>query len=277
MRCGCGEGCGCEAVAGQNMVITGSGSTANPWVFNAVLNCDDARACFTGGDALNYDVTTGDFDVCLSTDANNNIAFGTDGCLYVPPGSNAVTTGCGLTGTGVMASPLRVDVPSTWGFPCDIATNGSDVVCDTTTGQLKGEPPYTPRYVQFVESRNYPDLLAPAVTTTVDNFQYNIVNADPCRAAMIHVSTELDIDFDLPPNSGASMSLGEELWYTANSGSVTIQDSHNQVGRTRNQILSLAPGTALVVNVDPQIGRGTGGATYNRIQVNERFMFFPIG
>lgn len=326
-RCGCGSSlCNCTVIAGAGVTVTGSGTSANPYIVSTgTVPCSVVRPCISAGNGASYDSSTGVITARLSGDPNNGMSFGNDGGLYstalcsqvrpcisatngaaynpatgvitadlsqdagnnlvlgtdnglfVPTGAATVSVGCGLTGDGSAGNPVASSSPTTWSFPCAIATNGSAVVCDTTTGQLKGEPPYTPRYIQFVESRNYANLAVPAVTTTVDTFTYNITNTDPCRAAMIHVSTELDVDFDLPPGSGASMSLGEELWYTANTGTTTILDTHNQIGRTRNQTLSLAPGAALVVNVDPQLGRGTGGATYNRIQVNERFMFHPIG
>ncbi|MEU1815124.1 hypothetical protein ABZ543_07995 [Streptomyces roseifaciens] len=277
-----GNGASYDSATG---VITArlSGDANNPVVFGtdgglyATVPCSQVRPCISATNGAAYNPATGVITADLSTDAGNNIVLGTDSGLYVPTGAATVSVACGLTGDGSAGNPLTVNAPTAWGFPCAIATNGSDVVCDTTTGQLKGEPPYTPQYVQFVESRNYANPLVPAVTTTVDTFAYTITNNDPCRAAMIHVSTELDVDFNLPANSGAAMSLGEELWYTANTGATAITDTHNQIGRTRNQTLSLAPGASLNVTVDPQLGRGSGGATYNRIQVNERFMFHPIG
>lgn len=79
------------------------------------LNCAAVRTCFTGGDALNYDPTTGDFDVCLSTDPGNTIVLGTDGCLFVPAGaftllsSDTPTVNTTITGGNTVSADVIID------------------------------------------------------------------------------------------------------------------------------------------------------------------------
>lgn len=84
----------------------------------AAFSCAAARLCFSGGDALNYDSSTGDFDVCLSTDVGNTITLGTDGCLFVPAGAvlvadtptvNLTLTGATITGD-VIIDPLASNI-----------------------------------------------------------------------------------------------------------------------------------------------------------------------
>ncbi len=147
--------------AGPNITITNG-------VITGTFDCDEARACFTGGDSINYDATTGDFDLCLSTDAGNAAVLGTDGCLYVPPGGGTATViadgnGTQLTGAGTAGSPYTVNVVpgcgitasadgvaanvQAWPYPCPPETNGGGVYCDAN-GELKVAPAQNPMTMQ---------------------------------------------------------------------------------------------------------------------------------
>ncbi|WP_327415392.1 hypothetical protein [Streptomyces sp. NBC_01233] len=79
------------------------------------VECADVRTCFTAGDGIDYDPATGEIAAQLSTDAGNTVAFGTDGGLYVPPGSGTALQGGDtptasntVTGTGAAGDPYVV-------------------------------------------------------------------------------------------------------------------------------------------------------------------------
>ncbi|MFH8577119.1 hypothetical protein [Streptomyces zaomyceticus] len=79
------------------------------------VECADVRTCFTAGDGIAYDPATGVIAAQLSTDAGNTVAFGTDGGLYVPPGSGTTVQGgdtptatSTVTGTGAAGDPYVV-------------------------------------------------------------------------------------------------------------------------------------------------------------------------
>lgn len=276
-RCGCGGQCQCAHISGDGVTVTGSGTPNNPWVSNATIaDCADVRQCLTGGDALNYDQATGDFDVCLSSDAGNNLTLGTDGCLYAPVGSNAVTAGCGLAGNGTVGSPLVANTQP-WAFPCDPETGGSAISCDAN-GELRGEPKYAFYYDQLSETRNYPNLVVPAgFDVTADTFTFTWTNPDPCRSVITILEREVDVDFDLPPGAGASSGHGtDEMTYTRNTGTTTINDQHTQTTKVFRQALVIPPGGTDTSNLAVTVGRGTNGATYNRIQVFIRAMMFTV-
>lgn len=54
------------------------------------VDCTDVRTCFTGGQSIN--ITSGVIDVCISTDVDNALTLGTDGCLYIASSATTAVT-----------------------------------------------------------------------------------------------------------------------------------------------------------------------------------------
>lgn len=140
-----------------DLSITGDGTAGNEYHISAVvklsatagnlltadgtglyLSCAQVRGCLIAGDGIAYNSTTGEISVKISTDGGNTAAIGTDGGVYVPPGS-AVFTDCGITGDGTGGSPIAVDTGgAVWPFAC-ADTSGAAVYC-SSDGALRVDP-----------------------------------------------------------------------------------------------------------------------------------------
>ncbi|HEX5567947.1 MAG TPA: hypothetical protein VFY14_13650 [Streptomyces sp.] len=252
--------------AGTNVVVSGSGSQANPYVVSATVPCEETRGCLSAGPGVNYDPATGVIAARVSGQSGNNLAVGPDG-LYVPTGAATVSTGCGLTGNGSGSSPVRV-ATGTWPYPCSPATAGGVIVCDAN-GVLRGEPRGRISYVQNGETRNYADLTVPTGTAIVpvDSFSLTVTNPDPCRPAVVLFEREFDVSFNLPAGAGAAWGAdGDEMYYMRNSGSSAITNIHSQLTKVYQALASLGPGATTTITIPVELGRGSGGANYNRIQ-----------
>lgn len=272
-RCGCGtaSGCGCALQAGTNTTVTGSGTQSNPWVVNAVTNCAQVRGCLSAGCGVTYDSATGVIASRVSTDVNNALECRANG-LFVSAGAATVTAGCGLTGNGSPADPLTVN-GGTWPYACDIAANGSVIVCDPATGQLYGEPPTQTVFFQETTNTVYPDLAVPASsgapTFVAKTETLTFDNPSTCKTARTYVFLEADVDFDLPPGGEAAYTInGDEMWRDRNTGSSTQAARHTQTSRMFST--NILPGGTFTFTEEVRIGRGAGGATYSRIQTAVR-------
>ncbi|MEV5012848.1 hypothetical protein [Streptomyces sp. NPDC055692] len=266
-RCGCGGGlCNCTVQAGNNVTVSGSGSAANPYVVSSEVRCSDVRGCLSGGPGVTFNPSTGQISAGLSTQAGNNLTIRPDG-LFVPTGAATVSTGCGLTGNGSGSSPVRVNT-ATWPYACSPATSGGVIVCDAN-GVLRGEPRGRISYVQNGETRNYNDVLVPTSTAVVpvDTFSLDVTNPDPCRSAVVLFEREFDVSFNLPAGAGAAWGAdGDEMYYMRNSGSSAITNIHSQLTKVYQALAALGPGASSTITIAVELGRGTGGANYNRIQ-----------
>ncbi len=268
-RCGCGGGaCNCTLAPGPGVTIEGSGSPANPYVITADggTDCAAVRACLSAGNGITYNAATGVIGALISPAAGNNLQVGPQG-LYVPTGASTITTGCGLTGNGSGASPARVNSVA-WPYACPAETAGGVVSCDVN-GNLRSEPRAQLSFVSFTESRDYANLTVPAGTDVVaDTFTTNFTNPDTCRPAMLLIERECDVDFNLPAGAGAAYGQDtDEVYYVRNSGSSAITDAHSQTAKVYMHTASVAPGASVAVSFPVTLGRGSSGATYNRIQV----------
>ncbi|MFM9812598.1 hypothetical protein ACKI16_29310 [Streptomyces scabiei] len=213
------------------------------------MPCATIRACLSGVDGINYSPATG----VIRADIN---------------------TGCGLTGNGAAATPLTVAVGA-WPFACDLEDNAGAVYCDAD-GVLRSPPPPRATFVQSQVNQSYPSLAVPAgFDNVIETRNLNIVNPDPCRAAFVICEVEVDVDFDLPANSGAAYGITtDEMSYFANRGATAATDVHTQTTKVFNR--SIAAGGVLVEPLDITMGRGSGGATYNRIQSFMRAFVFNL-
>ncbi|NED86005.1 hypothetical protein G3I76_38695, partial [Streptomyces sp. SID11233] len=78
---------------------------------------------------------------------------------------------------------------------------------------------------------------------------------------------EVDVDFDLPPGAGAAYGHGgDEMIFHRNTGSSVEQDFHVQTTKAFGLADTLQVGETRDLPFAVTLGRGVGGATYNRIQ-----------
>jgi hypothetical protein len=276
-RCGCGGECSCALTAGDNIQVSGSGTPTVPWVVTALTDCAEVRQCISGDDGIDYDDTTGVIGVCVSPNAGNNITRDVNGCLFVAGAPGTVQVGCGLVGDGSAGTPVTVNTPA-WPFACDPTANGSAVTCDTN-GQLRGEPPYHTYFFQSLQQQDFP--ANPAVPAgddvIVHTFSFDVTNPDPCRPMRVLQWRDLDVDFNLPAGADAASGIStDEMTHVTNHGTATAFDQHTQVGKVTQPNATLAPGASVTLTIEAALGKGTGGATYNRIQGTFRVWMMPV-
>lgn len=276
-RCGCGGECACNLVAGDNIQVSGSGTSAVPWVVTALTDCTEVRQCLSEGDGIDYNAATGEISVCVSPDAGNNITQDANGCLFVAGAPGTVQSGCGITGDGSPGDPLTVET-APWPFGCAPETNGSVVTCDAN-GLLKGEPPYHTYFLQSIQEQMFPaNPVVPAGDdVVVHTFTFDIVNPDPCRAMRVVSWRDIDVDFNLPVGADAASGIStDEMTHITNHGTATEFDTHIQVGKLTQPNASLAPGAGTTLTLEVSLAKGSAGATYNRIQGSFRVMLMPV-
>ncbi|MFD9903938.1 hypothetical protein [Streptomyces sp. NPDC059063] len=238
-------------------------------------DCPTVRQCFTEGNGIDYDPATGVIAARPSTDVGNNLVFGGDGGLFVPTGAATISVGCGLTGNGSAGLPVTPVVGS-WPYPCDLEANAGRVYCDAN-GQLRSEPRPLATFVQNQQVLNPANLAVPAPQDTqVATHDLNIVNPDTCRQAFVMIEGEVDADFDLPAgNSSAALGIStDEMSFVFNKGATAALDVHIQGTKVVNA--TIPAGGALLFSLSITMGRGSGGATYNRIQSFLRAYVFVL-
>ncbi|WP_309317387.1 hypothetical protein [Streptomyces salinarius] len=267
------------------------------------VSCDDVRPCLSAGDGIAYDPDTGIIAARPSTDPDNLVGFGTDGGLYaaapaaeptvVEAGTGTTVTGtgtaadpytvsatppetgCGLTGDGSTGSPLSAAVAA-WPYPCDVDDAGGGVYCDSA-GQLRSEPRGQIAFQQNQQTLDFADETVPSPQDTeVATHSIDIVNPDACREAFVLLEAETDADFNLPAGAGAALGMStDEMSYLRNSGSTAILDTHVQGTKVINAG-TIPPGGTLTYTLPITMGRGSGGATYNRVQSFVRAFVFVL-
>jgi hypothetical protein len=267
-RCGCGtDRCNCSFVAGPGITLEGNGSPGVPVVVSAdppppleVAN-DDSCVTLAGSGTTASPLAAG---LRLDPDPANAAVCGPDG-LMVPAGGGAtVVSGCGLNGNGSTGTPLVVPT-GTWPFTCNLDTEGGDLYCDST-GRLRTLPRGRTFFQQqSTTDNNDPTLVPAAYPTEIAHHALTITNPDPCRPMFVICEEEIDVDIDLPPNSGATWGItGDEMQRVANTGSGTLRDIHTQLTKVFN--FTVAPGASATQNLLVQAGAGFGGAEYNKVQ-----------
>ena len=138
-RCGCsGTTCSCRVIGGGQVVVTGSGSAANPYIVSvesAITVADTGTLDLsitgsgTSGDpyVLSGDVVLSANDL-TDVDLSNNtpgyvLALQGDGTLALVPAATAspgaINTGDGITGDGSAGSPLTIELASGSGLILD--------------------------------------------------------------------------------------------------------------------------------------------------------------
>ncbi|MFE2424620.1 hypothetical protein [Streptomyces hokutonensis] len=179
-------------------------------------------------------------------------------------------TGCGLTGDGTDSAPLAAHV-GTWPYACDLDATAGGVYCDPATGELRTDPPYWADFQgdQLTTALSTPRPVPAAASEVIDTISIDITNPDPCRRGLGLLFREVDLDFVLPPGSGAMAGIdGDDMNYLANQGNATIFATHSQDNKIT--AFTLNPGETRTITMNVEAGRGSGGATITRIQKSLR-------
>ncbi|MCF3960601.1 hypothetical protein [Streptomyces fuscigenes] len=275
-RCGCGGGqCACTLTAGDNILISGTGSAANPFRVSADVPCETVRACFTAGPGIDLDEASGTIAADLSGQAGNNLTIGPDGGLLVPTAGGSVLTGCGLTGNGSASSPVKA-ATGTWPYACSPEEAGTVIACGTD-GVLRGEPRGVASWSTFGEERSFPDTaIATGNVVIVDNYSATVTNPSTCNPAMVLVEEEVDMWMVLPAGAGAATGFdSDETFYMRNTGTSTMTGVHAQATKFLSRGM-LAPGATVAVGFGASAGKATGGAYYYRINYNLRVFLLAL-
>jgi hypothetical protein len=244
------------------------------------VECADVRSCIKAGDGAAYDAGTGEVEARLSTDAGNQVSFGTDGGLFVPPDA-PLEIGCGLQGDGsagapLAAFPIAADRAWTTDWTCDPAAN-STLHCDPDTGALWTPPEHTSAAVTL--QQNHP-LGTPTVNVTsgfvlVDTNAwsegtYTADTLSACRG--ISFSTRFTGHVELTWPANAQWELGYAV--QINGGALGVRVLHGVYvnGPARRERYSfgvsqaavLPPHTGYAVRVYPAVRVIAGSVTFQQ-------------
>ncbi|MGW7708243.1 hypothetical protein [Streptomyces sp. NPDC054771] len=252
-------------VGGDGVTVDGSGSPASPLVISAKpspvtvadSDCITLSGDGTGGAPLRATPR-------LDPDPANLLACGPNGLVVTGGTGGTVATACGLTGDGSTGAPITAAVAA-WTAACDLDTEAGHVYCDSTD-QLRTDPP--PRLAFYRDSGNqlYPATPVPTGSDVpITTPTLRITNPDTCREAHVLVNVDLDMDLTLPATSGGGYGIGtDDMAFFANRGSSTATAVHTQVTKTWHRVIP--PGGAVDEPLEITGLRGSGGATYTRIQ-----------
>lgn len=196
------------------------------------VDCTGVIGCFTAGVAIDSAaLALGAISVCLSSDIGNTLTVGTDGCLFVPTSGGGtpfvidpdpdnllgpsttsllatIAPGCGLTGAGTVASPLKVDTQTVWPWAC-AETAGANIYCDTATGRVLTEPEkfflWDKLDQPVINSTANFNSLAPLGGSSAVGLGTSAIITNPsnCRAMILKVTAGIQHAFiTQPPGSG---------------------------------------------------------------------------
>ncbi|MDQ1018966.1 hypothetical protein [Streptomyces afghaniensis] len=287
-----------------DLTLTGTGAAGDPYDVSAAVRldptppggganlleagpdglyveCADVRTCLTAGTGIDYDPATGEISAEPGTptvvQAGTGVTVTGTGSAVDPYEVSATPpeTGCGLEGDGSAGAPLAAAVAA-WPYPCDVTANAGGVYCDSG-GVLRSEPRGRVTFQQDQQVLDFADVAVPAaLDTQVATHTITVNNPDPCRPAFVLMEGEVDADFNLPAGAGAALGIAtDELSYLRNSGSTAILDTHVQGTKVVNGG-TIAPGGSLPFTLVISMGRGSGGATYNRLQSWLRAFVFVL-
>ncbi|WP_225846880.1 hypothetical protein [Streptomyces sp. HPF1205] len=101
--CECGDNqCGYSNLASDNAAVSGTGSTATPYVINGQTDCTQVRSCLHGTTAGAYDQAG-----AAVPGPTGNVILRSDGGLFAPAGAAMVNVRCGLSGDGSCLAPVK--------------------------------------------------------------------------------------------------------------------------------------------------------------------------
>ncbi|GAA3172895.1 hypothetical protein [Nonomuraea salmonea] len=265
------------------MTVTGNGSATDPYTVSVAggggggVECSAISGC--AGDGLEVDPATGRWRVKISGDEGNAAKLGGDGGIFAPAGGEGggpatVTAGPGLTGNGSAATPVAASV-SDWPYTCEVDEQAGLVYVDSA-GKLRSEPRGKIQYFTASQQETYENVAVPADETLIVTRTVSVTNPDPCRDALAITMTELDVDFNLPAGAAASQYMyGEEMARFVNNGSSIIRDAHVQTTKVLANT-TIPAGATQDIGLTVSLGRGSGGATYNRIQTHVRAVLIAL-
>ncbi|WP_411092322.1 hypothetical protein [Streptomyces sp. 049-1] len=284
-----------------DVTVSGTGTSADPYEVSAAVildpappgggsnlahagpdgvyvECADVRACLSAGDGIAYDAATGEIAATPTVvEAGTGTTVTGTGTAADPYEVSATPpeTACGLTGDGSTGAPLAAAVAA-WPYACDADTAAGGVYCDST-GQLRSEPRGQIAFQQNQQVLDFANVTVPTPEDTeVATHSIDIVNPDACRSAFVLLEAETDADFNLPAGAGAGLGMAtDEMSYLRNSGSTTILDTHIQGTKVINAG-TIPPGGTLTYTLPITMGRGSAGATYNRVQSFVRAFVFVL-
>ncbi|GGT74487.1 hypothetical protein P6B95_15525 [Streptomyces atratus] len=262
-------------VAGDGIQVDGAGSPSNPVVITAkpapLVVADSSCITLSGGGTTAAPLIAAPR---LDPAPGNLLTCGPGGLLVAGGTGGTVVTGCGLTGDGSPGAPVSATV-SAWPHTCSLDDEGGLVYCDST-GALRSEPRGRASFMEDGVNKTYPVTAVPAaVNTLIETRSLTIKNPDLCRPAFAIVEVELDVGFTLPPNSGASSQIGSNaVNYFDNRGSGVSASVHSMATMVFQR--TIPPGATLVEPLNIRMGRGSGGATYNRIETYMRAFVFVL-
>ncbi|MGC5410669.1 hypothetical protein ACPXCX_44255, partial [Streptomyces sp. DT225] len=283
--------------------ITGTGTTADPYVVSSAvildpappgggdqliqsgpdglsLECADVRTCFTGGDGIAYDEATGQISAQLSDGAGNAVSFGTDGGLFVPPAAPP-EVGCGLQGDGTAATPLAAfpiagEQPWADDWDCDPVAN-STLKCDPSSGALWTPPEHASAAVTIQQSHpmGTPTVAVTTGFVTVDSSafaegSYTANSLSACRGISFDTAFEGHVQVSWPAN--AQFELGYAIQINGGALAVRVLYGVYANGPARHerhsfgvsQAAVLPPHTGYVVRVYPAVRVIAGSVTFQQ-------------
>ncbi|MER6367443.1 hypothetical protein ABT255_03520 [Streptomyces mirabilis] len=286
-----------------DVTVTGTGTAADPYQVAAAVildpappggganlleegpdglyaECADVRTCITAGDGAAYTPGTGEVEARLSTDAGNQVAFGTDGGLFVPPDA-PLEIGCGLQGDGTAATPLAAfpiagSQPWTDDWNCDPVAN-STLKCDPTSGALWTPPEHSSAAVTL--QQNHP-LGTPTIGVTggfvlVDSTAwsegtYTADSLSACRGISFSTRFTGHVELTWPANAVFDLGYAVQI----NGGGLAVRQTHSVLanGPARHerysfgvaQAVVLPPHTGYSVRVYPAVRVTAGTVTFNQ-------------
>lgn len=195
--CDKGGGCSCIVQGGTGITVEGSGTSENPFVVSSdlaelggllqVRDTTTVNLTLLGGGSVDspfvlqanaslrmtdlVDVqdpsggpSVGETPIWTGAGVDGHWEFGT-----LPPApAGAVNTTVGLSGTGTVPDPIRVDVAATWGAG-ELIGLGSDStiglpVYEDSAGKLRAKP-VTAAAITWNDIRNKPSSFTPSVHT----------------------------------------------------------------------------------------------------------------
>ncbi|GAA2948175.1 hypothetical protein ACFPN0_15280 [Kitasatospora cinereorecta] len=255
-----------------DITVSGTGAAGDPYSVEADV--------IVAPDPNGLEATPTGLLVAPSADAGNQLEFGADGRLFVPP-DDPLEIGCGLQGDGTAATPLAafpIAGEQLWtdDWDCDPVAN-STLKCDPSSGALWAPPEHTSAAVTV--QQNHP-LGTPTVAVTtgfviVDNsaFAEGAYAADSlttCRGMSFNTTFQGHVQLSWPAN--AQFELGYAI--QINGGALAVRVLHGVYasGPARQERYSfgvsqaavLAPHTGHVVRVYPAVRVIAGSVTFQQ-------------
>ncbi|MFJ1607054.1 hypothetical protein ACIOHS_27330 [Streptomyces sp. NPDC088253] len=255
-----------------DMTVTGTGTSGDPYQVAADV--------IVAPEPNGLEETPTGLLVAPSADAGNQLAFGADGRLFVPP-DPPLEIGCGLQGAGTAASPLAAfpvagSQPWTDDWSCDPVAN-STLKCDPTSGALWTPPEHTSAAVTL--QQNHP-LGTPTIGVTggfvlVDSSAwaegaYTADTLSACRGISFSTRFTGRVELSWPANAQWELGYAVQI----NGGALGTRVTHGVYvnGPARRERYSfgvsqaavLPPHTGYTVRVWPVVRVIAGSVTFQQ-------------